>query len=142
MAKQTILKVTRAELIKRGMVMLDSYPNRIAVRNELHRLKGLGWPIEPIKRGRSLIGYKLIGKKDQLFTPARKESNHVKKLEKLINVFKKGQVVGVDDLISIGFTSSTKANVIKALRQDYELDLLTIARGGKLIGWVLSDEVL
>lgn len=142
MAKQTILKATRAELIKRDMVMLDNYPNRIAVRNELHRLKNLGWPIEPIKRGRSLIGYKLIGKKDQLFTPARKKGNHVKKLERLIDVFKKGQVVGVDDLISIGFTSSTKANIIQTLKRDYDLDLLTVARGSKLIGWILSDEVL
>lgn len=142
MTKQTILKRTRAELIKRDMVMLDNYPNRIAVRNELHRLKNLGWPIEPIKRNRRIAGYKLVGKKEQLFTPARKESGHVKKLEKLIDVFNKGQVVGVDDLISIGFTSSTKANVIQALKKDYELDLLTIARGGKLIGWILANEVL
>lgn len=142
MAKQTILKTTRAELIKRDMVMLDNYPNRVAVRNELHRLRKLGWPIEPMKRGRSTIGYKLVGKKEQLFTPARKESDYVKKIEKLVNVFKKGQVVGVDDLISVGFTSSTKANVIQALKRDYELDLLTIARGRRAIGWILADEVL
>lgn len=65
--------------------------------------------------------------------------------EKLDIINKKlcsGSVVDRADFAAAGIRATVIPTAMQKLRRHYGLDVLTISRGKKLVGWVVSSEIL
>lgn len=78
-----------------------------------------------------------VAKEDRSYRP------DVIRFESLINrtheAFKKGQLIDERD---VGVDRKQFKNIITALKDRKKIDVLTVYRGNKTIGWILADEVL
>lgn len=65
-----------------------------------------------------------------------------KRIDAMAEKFKKGYVLSRDDFKAAGFNDKTTKNALIELKENYELDLITLYRRRSLIGWILANEVL
>ena len=65
-----------------------------------------------------------------------------KNLDIICGKFKKGQFLDLMDFDVLGISAEGSRYVIRLLKAEYELDILTVCRGKAIVGWILADEIL
>ena len=68
--------------------------------------------------------------------------NRIEQILELKELLDKGLVIGKEDVIALGICPSMVNMLINKVKQTMNVDILTVSRGRKLIGWILADEVL
>lgn len=66
----------------------------------------------------------------------------LERIDKMIDMFNEGQVLGEGDFELIGVPTRSSRSYIGTLTQDLGIDILTVTRGKNLVGWVLANEIL
>lgn len=65
-----------------------------------------------------------------------------KNLDIICSKFKKGQFLDLMDFDVLGISAGGSKYAIRALKTEYELDILTVCRGKAIVGWILAEEIL
>lgn len=65
-----------------------------------------------------------------------------KNLDIICGKFKKGQFLDLMDFDVLGINAEGSRYVIRLLKTEYELDILTVCRGKAIVGWILANEIL
>lgn len=67
---------------------------------------------------------------------------YCEKLNKVKAVLQTGAVIDKSEFISAGIRKSVIPDAIVKLKSSFDLDILTITRGNRFVGYILADEIL